>query len=240
MINILLPVVGQSIFFKDYYFPKLMLEINDETILEKVVKNYNTIKDKHFIFIFNHKECVEFHLDESARLITEPENTVITLKNNTGGALCTCLLAVKEINNDSPLIIANSDQLIDVNYQDVVNYFDNNGYDAGVITFPSIHPRWSYIRLDNENIVEIAEKRPLSKHAIAGFYYFKHGSDFVNIAKKTIMKENSLNGVYYIAPALNELILTGKKVGYYEVEKNKYHSFYSPEKIGMYEGVKDV
>ena len=235
MINILLPAMGKSTFFKDYYFPKLMLEIGGETMLEKIIKNFESIDDHHFIFLFNQKECTEFHIDKSAQIITEPDSSFITLKNETGGALCTCLLAISYINSDEPLIIANSDQIIDVDYSDVVAYFEEHDLDAGVITFPSIHPRWSYVRMEGDNVIEVAEKRPLSKNAIAGFYYFKHGSDFIEAAKKVILKENSINGKYYISSSLNELVLMNKKIGCYEIEKEQYHSFYSPEKIREYE-----
>lgn len=235
MINILLPAMGKSMFFKDYYFPKLMLEVNGETILEKVIANYNCIQQKHFVFMLNQKDCKEFHIDQSAKIITEQDSSIILLKNQTGGALCTCLLACEEIDSEEPLIIANCDQVIDVNYDYVINVFKENNLDAGVITFPNIHPRWSYVRMENDRVIEVAEKRPLSKHAIAGFYYFKRGSDFVEAAKRAILKENSLEGKYYISASLNEMILMDKKIGCYEIGKEQYHSFYSPEKIREYE-----
>lgn len=84
-------------------------------------------------------------------------------------------------------------------------------------------------------IVEVAEKRPLSKNAIAGFYYYKRGSDFVSAAKSALLKQNNLEGRYYISASMNELILTGKKVGYFDIKKEQYKSFYSPAKIKEYE-----
>lgn len=235
MINVLIPAMGNSMFFENYYFPKLILEVNGDTMIEKVIMNYDTMEDKHFIFVLNQKDCSEFHIDQSIHIITENQSSVIVLKNQTQGALCTCLMTVEMINNENPLVIANCDQIIDVNYKEVVQHFCKTGVDAGVITFPSIHPRWSYVRLEGEEIVEAAEKRPISKHAIAGFYYFKHGSDFFEAAKKTILKKNAINGIYYISASLNEIILMGKKIGYYEINKDHYHSFYSPEKIHEYE-----
>ena len=114
MINILLPAMGNSMFFKDYYFPKLMLEIGGETVLEKIIGNYANLREKHFVFVLNQKDCMDFHIDKSAKIITDSESSIIILKNQTGGALCTCLLAIKEINTNEPLVIANCDQIIDV------------------------------------------------------------------------------------------------------------------------------
>jgi len=235
MINILLPAMGKSMFFNDYYFPKLMLEVGGETVLEKIVDNYSSIADKHFVFVLGQKDCAEFHIDQSARIITEPDSSIIVLKNQTAGALCTCLLAINVINNDDPLIIANYDQVIDVDYKAVIDDFSERNLDAGLITFSSIHPQWSYARMEGDLVIETAEKRPISKHAIAGFYFYSHGSDFVEAAKNTIMKDNSLNGKYYISASMNELILMNKKIGIYEIDRSAYHSFYSPEKIREYE-----
>lgn len=234
MINILIPAMGTSTFYKDSYFPKPLYEINGKTMLEMVVENYKDLDLKQYIFVFSEEDCLKFHLDASAKILTQTSQ-VIKLRNQTAGALCTSLIAVDYINNDMPLIIANSDQIITVNYRDVISWFDKANVDAGIITFPSIHPRWSYARKKDDEIVEVAEKRPLSKDAIAGFYYFRKGCDFIMAAKKALIKRNHLDGRYYISSSINELILSGKKVGYFDIEKEQYKSFYSPAKVKEYE-----
>ena len=234
MINVLLPSMGTSAFFKDAYFPKPLTEIKGKTMLEMVVDDYKSLNPKNYVFVFSDEDCKKFHLDSSAKILT-PASRVIKLSNQTAGALCTCLMAVEYINDDTPLIIANSDQIIETDYTKVIEHFNSINADAGVITFPNIHPRWSYARKVGEEVVEVAEKRPLSKDAIAGFYYFKKGSDFVQAAKNAMMKQNNLDGRYYISASINELILLGKKVGYFDIEKEQYKSFYSPAKIKEYE-----
>lgn len=234
MVNILIPSMGKSMFFEESFFPKPLIEIRGKTILEMVIENYIGVNPKSYIFVFDARDCSEFHLDSSAKILS-PLSIAIKLKNQTAGALCTCLMAIDYINNDTSLIIANSDQIIDVDYGEVIGRFDGFGADAGVITFPSIHPRWSYARKSGEEIVEVAEKRPLSKDAIAGFYYYRRGSDFVEGAKRALLKDSSLDGKFYISASLNELILLGRKIAYYDIPKERYHSFYSPEKIKEYE-----
>lgn len=234
MINILLPAMGTSAFFKDAYFPKPLTEINGKTILELVIDNYKDLNPKNYVFVFSDDDCMKFHLDSSAKILS-PASQVIKLSNQTAGALCTCLMAIEYINNDTSLIIANSDQIIEVDYTKVIEQFNKMDADAGVITFPNIHPRWSYARKDKDEVLEVAEKRPLSKDAIAGFYYFKKGSDFVQAAKIALLKQNNYDGVYYISASMNELILMGKKIGYYDIKKEQYRSFYSPAKVKEYE-----
>ncbi len=235
MINVCIPAMGKSTFFSESYFPKLMVEIDGTTMLEKVVNDYSSIQEKHFVFMFDDSDCKKFHIDESAKIVTACKTDILQLMNNTAGALCTCLMGVEYIGDDNELIIANSDQIINEDYNNVIEFFRDNNADAGVITFESVHPRWSYVRVRGNEVIETAEKRPLSKHAIAGFYYFKNGNDFINAAKNAIKKDSRVDGKFYISSALNELILMRKKVLFYEIDKSKYHSFYSPEKIKEYE-----
>ena len=239
MINILIPLAGKNQFFNEaeYPYPKPLIEINNKTMIEHVINNFNAIEgEKQFVFVVNSEDCKKYHLDNILNLLIGDSCKIIKLDNETKGAACSAMMAIEYINNDLPLIIANADQLFDDNLQDIIADF--KGVDAGVITFKSIHPRWSYVRINSDyNIVETAEKRPLSKHAIAGFFYFAKGSDFINSAMNMIQKDVSVNDLYYISPTLNEMVLKNKKLLISEVDGAKYHTFYSPKKIQEYEQV---
>ena len=76
-------------------------------------------------------------------------------------------MAVEHIDNEHPLVIANFDQLIEPDLVGLFKTLRDTGCDAGCLTFDAVHPRWSYVRLEDERVVEAAEKRPLSRHAIA-------------------------------------------------------------------------
>jgi len=92
------------------------------------------------------------------------------------------------------------------------------------------------VRLDEyQHVVETAEKRPISRHAVAGLYYFKKGHDFVDSAMSMIQKDSSVNGSFYISPTLNEMILKGKVITTTSVNTDDYHTFYTPQKIKEYE-----
>ena len=239
MINILIPLAGKNQFFNEaeYPYPKPLIEINNKTMIEHVINNFNAIEgEKQFVFVVNSEDCKKYHLDNILNLLIGDSCKIIKLDNETKGAACSAMMAIEYINNDLPLIIANADQLFDDNLQDIIADF--KGVDAGVITFKSIHPRWSYVRINSDyNIVETAEKRPLSKHVIAGFFYFAKGSDFINSAMNMIQKDVSVNDLYYISPTLNEMVLKNKKLLISEVDGAKYHTFYSPKKIQEYEQV---
>ena len=237
MINILIPLAGTNQFFSEseYPYPKPLIEIHDKTMIEHVVENFNTIKEeKQFIFIVNAEDCKKYHLDNVLNLLTDNNCKIITIENETKGAACSAMLGIEHINNDNPLIIANADQIFEEDLENIVSSFKD--VDGGVVSFHSIHPRWSYARIDKENyIVETAEKRPLSKHAIAGFFYFKHGKDFIDSSMNMIKKDASVNGLYYISPTFNEMVLKNKKLIITKINNKKYHTFYTPQKIREYE-----
>lgn len=233
-IHVLIPSAGASEFFRDSYYPKTLVEVAGRPMLQRVIDEYRCLPDVRYVFVFQEEECRRFHTDNIARLLTEGNCDVIMIRERTMGALCTCLLAADYINNDERLIIANNDEVRDVDYVRVLSWFDRDG-DAGVISFENYHPRWTYIRTEGDYVIEVAEKRPISKLAVTGFYYFRHGSDFVEAAKQNIRKGNTNNGIYYVSGALNELILKNKRIRHFPIEAENYHSLYSMERVKQYE-----
>ncbi len=236
--KVLIPIAGKSSFFDDKNSPfsKPLVEIKGKSMIQHVIENLSSINDDfEFIFIVNSEDCKKFHLNNILRLLSE-KCSVVKVNEETKGALCSILLGIKHINSKEELIICNGDQIIDCDFNEVLSSFRKKESDVGLITFNSVHPRWSYIRYDDDkNVVETAEKRPLSKHAIAGFYYFRQGLDFIKGAMKSIQKGSDINGMYYIAPSINQLILKNKKITAFEIVSEKYQSFYSPQKIREYE-----
>lgn len=235
MIKILIPSCGESEFFKDSYYPKNLYEIDGQPMIQKVIHTFENVDKKKFIFLLLQNECNSFHTDNVVELLAGDDPVIIRLKSGTGGALCSCLMAIESIDNEDELIISNNDQIIDENINNIIAYFRNLDADGGVVCFDTIHPRWSYVRVIDEKVVEAAEKRPISHNAIAGLYYFKNGSSFVNAAKEAIRKGSIYEGRYYITAAINEMILEGRQIRVYNIDNSQYHSFYTPERIRQYQ-----
>ena len=96
--------------------------------------------------------------------------------------------------------------------------------DAGTVVFNSVHPRYSYVRMDPQGFVlEAAEKNPISSDAMAGIHWFARGCDFVRAAKQTIRKDASVDGIYFVSPTLNELVLEQALIGVRRIESRHYH-----------------
>ena len=221
----------------EYQYPKPLIEINGKPLIEWVIGCLDEIKEeKRFIFIVNAADCQEYSLDSVLHLITSDQAVVIQLEKETKGAVCSALMAIEYINNDDALLISSSDHIFEYDLQSIITDFHSRELDVGAVCFDSVHPKWSFVRLDNQNnIIETAEKRPLSRNAIAGLYFFRHGSDFISASMKTIEKDAGVNGQFYVSSTLNELVLAGKNMGTYNIPGSVYHNFYSAHKLKEYE-----
>ena len=138
----------------------------------------------------------------------------------TEGAACTTLLAKELINNNEPLVMANSDQFVEWDSNEFMYSMTADNIDAGILTFNSTHPKWSFAKLNEDGFVsEVAEKKPISDIATVGVYYWNKGSDYVKYAEQMISKDVRVNNEFYVCPVFNEAIQDGKKVKVFPIEK---------------------
>jgi dTDP-glucose pyrophosphorylase len=229
-LNILIPMAGRGQRFLDqhYAFPKPLISVDGKPMIEAVVESLNV--RGRFIFLVLAEHLRTYALPELLRRAVRPDEAVIVpVHQITEGAACTALLAKDYIDSDEPLLIANSDQLVEWEPE----HFVETAEDGCIATFTATHPKWSYVRLDAAGYVaEVAEKRPISDHATCGIYYFAHGSSFVWGAERMIATDKRVNGEFYIAPVYNELIEMGARITTYEVEA--MHGLGTPEDLEEY------
>lgn len=220
--KVLVPMAGAGSRFEKagYTFPKPLIPIknnNDSPMIKTVVDNLNI--DAQHIFIVRKDHFDKYNLSSLLKVIS-PECEIVIVDNVTEGAACTALLAEKFINNSEPLLIANSDQFIVWDSNEFMYSMIGDQIDGGILTFPNSHPKWSYVGLDENGFIkEVKEKEVISNMATVGIYYWKHGLDFVRSAKSMISKNIRVNGEFYVAPTYNELILEGKKIKPFNIEK---------------------
>jgi NDP-sugar pyrophosphorylase family protein len=236
MLKIVVPLAGPSDLFTNagFVYPKPLIEINGITMIQLVIEKIKAVSQPHqIVFILKHEDVQKYHLDNTLKLLA-PGCEIIKLKNETKGALCSILMAIDKIEKDDSLLILNGDQVIDVDFETVNKNWEDQQADAGIITFDSVHPRWSFAKIEDGQVVQTAEKNPISNNAIAGYYYFKNAGLFLDSAAQCILNDVQLDGKFFISPVINEYVLRHKKVLNYPIEKSTYHSFYSPQMINEY------
>ena len=232
--KVLIPMAGEgSRFAKEgYTFPKPLIDVNGMPMIQKVVQNLDF--DCEYIFLVRKSHIENFQgLLGTLKQITNGRFKHVVVDELTEGAACTALLAKDLINNDEDLLIANSDQFIEYQPENFKNLKNLTSCDAIVFTFNAVHPKWSFVKVNSGGYVtEVAEKKPISDIATCGIYWYRRGSDFVECAERMIEKNIRVNNEFYIAPVYNELILEGKDLIPFYV--NKMWGLGTPDDLRKY------
>lgn len=217
--NVLIPMAGAGSRFEQagYTFPKPLVDVNGKPMIQRVVENLN-IEARH-IFIVQKEHYEKYSLHHTLNLIS-PNCEIVQVEGVTEGAACTTLLAKEFINNDEPLILANSDQYVEWESNQFMYSCMADDIDGSILTFHSTHPKWSYAKLNEEGFVtEVAEKKPISDNATVGIYFWKKGSDYVSCAESMINKNIRVNNEFYVCPVYNEALLSGARVKTFHIDK---------------------
>jgi HAD superfamily hydrolase (TIGR01509 family) len=217
--KVLIPMAGAGSRFSvaGYTFPKPLIEVKGKPMIQVVIENLNI--DAEHVFIVQKEHYEKYHLKTLLNMIS-PGCKIVQTEGVTEGAACTTLLAKEFIDNDYPLLIANSDQYVEWDSNEFMYSMGADSIDGGILSFRSTHPKWSFAELDENGYVKrVAEKEPISDIATVGIYYWTKGSDYVKFAEEMIQKDVRVNDEFYVAPVYNEAIQTGKKIKTFDVKK---------------------
>jgi NDP-sugar pyrophosphorylase family protein len=202
-----------------YTLPKPLIPVHGMPMIEVVVNNVRPCQPHHFTFV-----ALQEHLDylgmRETLVQTAPGCTIVSVAEVTEGAACTVLLARDVIDNSDPLMLANSDQWVDLDINDYLADMERKDVEGLIMTMWSDHPKWSYVGLNRTGYVtRVVEKEVISNEATVGIYNFRRGCDYVRAAEQMIAKNLRVNNEFYVAPVYNEMIEWGAKVAYYNVGK---------------------
>lgn len=234
--NTLLLAAGSSRAYSDagHHWPKNLTEVAGRPLLQHVVESLGPLAQERRLVAVLHKDEVARHRTDRVLQLLEPTARVITV-GDTHGAACSALLACEQLDPAAPLVVASGDALLRADLEAVTASFEERGLDAGTVVFDAVHPRWSFVRLEDGLVVQASEKDPISRAATAGFYWFRTAGAFLAATMRMIEKGASVQGQYYVCPALNELVLEGARVGVVEVDRSDYFSFRDPSELAVFE-----
>jgi NDP-sugar pyrophosphorylase family protein len=230
MINVVIPMAGKGQRFIEsgYDKPKPMIDVCGVPMIQRVIDSLSTKNiNCNYIFI-----ALQEHLNNGLKEYLENKGTIIPLNYVTEGAASTTLMAMKHINTDDPLVIANCDQYLEWDFEDYIKKSDE--YDGSVVVFNSTNPHHSYALVKQKVVIRVAEKEVISDKACAGIYYYKKGKDYINSVVMMIAKNIRTNNEFYIAPAYNEMISENKKLTIYEVNVNNKHMLGTPYELKIF------
>lgn len=227
--------LGSRFADKGYENPKPFIDVAGKPMIERVLDNLY-IPEARFILLVR-----EEHITNYSSYITNIKerykSVIFSVNGLTQGTACTVLLARNLINDNTPLIIANSDQIVDMNFSDFVDDAKTRDLDGSILSFidSKRDPKWSFASLnDNDLVTAVKEKDPISDYATVGIYYFKRGIDFVEGAIDMILQQDTVNNEYYTCPVYNFLIKKKLDIGIYNIKESEMHGIGTPEDLNSY------
>lgn len=218
MLNIVVPMAGAGSRFAKagYKDPKPLIPVRGVPMIRLVIENLRPQEDHRFIFVVQREHDMRYGLRDKLKTWAGSATEVVAIDGLTEGAACTVLKAQGLIDNDEPLMIANSDQWVDINIDDYLR--SAQAFDGFIMTMSANDPKWSYVGFDDAGrVCRVVEKTVISSEATVGIYNYRRGRDFVRAAHAMIAANERVNGEFYVAPVYNRLIAEGGTIGIYNV-----------------------
>ena len=219
MLNIVIPMAGRGSRFATvgYTDPKPLIPVHGTPMIRLVIDNLRPPVEHRFVFVCQREHVQAYGLD---RLLPQwaPGCVIVPIDGITEGAACTVLAAREAIDNDDPLVIANSDQFVEYDFGDYVAALGDRRLDGLIMTMYADDPKWSFVETSDEGLVtRVVEKEVISDEATVGIYSFARGADFVRSADAMIAADQRVNGEFYVAPVYEVLIADGARIGTVDV-----------------------
>jgi dTDP-glucose pyrophosphorylase len=218
----------------DLNYPVIMTEFNGKPLVEWIIEDIIPLKQDKIVIVVNQEDINRYHIDRTLKLI-EPKIEVVAVPSNLGGAACSALIGLQFLAQEDEVVIVNGNEKLTENHSLLMHQIYERKAAAAVVSFESIHPRYSYAKIDsNQNVIEVSEKDPISRNALVGFFWFSKASIIDRAIKRMILKGTVVNDIFYLSPAINELVLEDLKVSMIKVDNSKYHPMKSEWQLSEY------
>ena len=239
MTNVVILAANDATDPDDAGYPVCLTEFGNSTLLETVSNQVATIDNSKLVIALREGDVRKWHLEDLVKNFKVP-SSLFSVAAETAGATCTALLVTASMEPDEPLLVLNGNEHLAVDFAAIIKEFEETNVDAGVVYFDSLHPRYSYARLDDNGLVlETAEKRPISRNATVGFYWFRQASVFTKNAARQLLKRADVDHRYYICPVMNEVILAGGLVKAVRIESSQFVPLKTRRQLSNYGQIKD-
>ncbi|ENI4228174.1 glycosyltransferase family 2 protein [Pseudomonas aeruginosa] len=219
MLQIIVPMAGAGSRFAvaGYKDPKPLIPVRGVPMIKVVIDNLTPNRNHKFIFICQAAHVEAYGLREKLGAWA-PGCEIVELNGVTEGAACTVHAAKALIDNEHPVMIANSDQFVDLDIDDYLAAMDNAAADGIIMTMKADDPKWSFVGFNEMGTINrVVEKEVISDEATVGIYNFRSGHQLIEAIEQMFQKDLRVNGEFYVAPAYNEIIEKGARIIHYTV-----------------------
>jgi len=207
-IEIVIPLAGAGKRFSDagHTQPKPFIDVRGRPMIARVIENLLPISDCFTLI------CRASHVERLETMLSQMniDARCIPVPGITQGSVSTCLVARDEIAPEIPVMIANADQIVEYSPKAWWEHVKAEKTHSIWLFGPASHPKWSYARVVDGRIVEVAEKNPISQLATVGLYFWRRWAAYTSAADLMMQDErNMVANEWYNCPVFNEAIKRG-------------------------------
>ncbi|MEO5713814.1 MAG: glycosyltransferase family 2 protein [Luteolibacter sp.] len=224
---LVIPMAGRGERFRSagYETPKPLIELSDGVpMFARAARSFPLEMMSEVVFVVLAEHCESYGIDREIRKhFPDIRVRTLVLDDVTSGQAETVALALDPSLPDEPLMVFNADSAFDDDLRPwIADHADD--YEGALQVFRDSDCRWSFARTDaTGDVVETAEKSPISDLASTGLYYFRSFHQYLELYAG--MNESA--GEKYIAPMYNHMIEARQKVGI--IPCDQYRCFGTPD-----------
>jgi len=230
--NVIIPIGGVGQRFKDegYLYPKPLINVLGKSMIYRVIESLNLSQDDTLYITYNN-QLKEYNFEDLINFWFPEKNIkFVSLNHLTRGASETILNCLNEIPNkklDEEFLILDCDTFYE---EDIISHYKTSPNKNLIFYFQdtSPNPLFSYIELENNQVVSIKEKEKISNNANTGAYGFSSG----NLLKKYITEILHLNQELYTSYVYDKMLSQGEVI--YGFNINKFSCVGTPLQLQVY------
>ncbi len=217
--NLVIPMAGLGTRFaaEGYTTPKPLLPVGLYRMFEVVIANFATEQLASISMVAPRS----FNLTADARALSEKLGKpvhLIEIDSVTNGPAESAFLGLEHLDNETPVVIANSDQFLDFSPHDWIESVMRSASQGSILCMRDNDPKWSYARVGPSGLAqEVVEKQVISDLATCGVYFFRSSLIFKEGFREIQARDERVNGEFYVAPIYNELIKRGLEVSVFDL-----------------------
>ena len=232
---ILIPLGGLGKRFRDngYKSPKALINIFGVPVINHLITNLNT-KNIDMLYISHSKEYSNFRLSD--RLTKQYKNInfkFLELETQTEGAAETINIALKNLNKKQlqmPILCLDCDNFYTT---DIVSLWNKGNT---VFTFEDLSNSniYSYVKYENDNIIDIKEKTKISNYACTGAYGFESANSLLKYTQIILDKNIKQKNEFYTSSVIEQMIKDNINFTMTQISQNDWHCLGTPMQLKQF------
>lgn len=230
MMKIIITMAGEGSRFRKEGFtiPKHEIIANKKSLFEWSLLSLSDFFNEEFIFIVRKGMYSKDFINIICDKIKIKRFFIIEIEELTDGQATTAYMAENYIGEEEEVCIYNIDTYVKEGNILKKDLIDSDGY---IPAFKAQGDKWSFIKVENNKVIDIQEKIRISDLGTIGFYHFKNWKDYKRIYLKY---RNEIKKDYkevYIAPIYKYMINDNMNLTYKIIDKENFYVLGTPEDI---------